>query len=142
MALFLVTSALVVTGALLLLELQVAPACTSNYSYGRNPAIHGHRHGIGSALLRHRINYVAAEQPATRLLRANTTQLAQGFFERHGFLSSVRHVSLTQSAAKSRSMSTNFLAGFVTYLLGLDGDKRKVLTVASNPDRSAMTFVP
>jgi len=44
-----------------------------------------HRHGIGSALLQHRINYVAAEQPATRLLRANTTQLAQGFFERHGF---------------------------------------------------------
>jgi ribosomal protein S18 acetylase RimI-like enzyme len=44
-----------------------------------------HRHGIGSALLRHRINYVAAEKPATRLLRANTTQLAQGFFERHGF---------------------------------------------------------
>jgi GNAT superfamily N-acetyltransferase len=32
-----------------------------------------HRHGIGSALLRQRIDYVAAEQPATRLLRANTT---------------------------------------------------------------------
>jgi ribosomal protein S18 acetylase RimI-like enzyme len=45
-----------------------------------------HRHGIGSALLQHRINYVAAEQPATRLLRANTTQLAQSFFERHGFV--------------------------------------------------------
>jgi ribosomal protein S18 acetylase RimI-like enzyme len=45
-----------------------------------------HRHGIGSALLQHRINYVAAEQPATRLLRADTTQLAQGFFERHGFV--------------------------------------------------------
>ena len=45
-----------------------------------------HRHGIGSALLQHRINYVAAEQPTTRLLRANTTQLAQGFFERHGFV--------------------------------------------------------
>jgi ribosomal protein S18 acetylase RimI-like enzyme len=44
-----------------------------------------HRHGIGSALLQHRINYVATEQPATRLLRVNTTQLAQGFFERHGF---------------------------------------------------------
>jgi len=44
-----------------------------------------HRHGIGSALLQHRINYVAAERPATWLVRANTTQLAQGFFERHGF---------------------------------------------------------
>jgi hypothetical protein len=29
---------------------------------------------------------VAAEQPATRLIRANTTQLAQGFFGRHGFV--------------------------------------------------------
>ena len=45
-----------------------------------------HRHGIGSALLQQRIDHVAAEQPATRLLRANTTQLAQGFFERHGFV--------------------------------------------------------
>jgi ribosomal-protein-alanine N-acetyltransferase len=45
-----------------------------------------HRHGIGSALLHHRIEYVAAEQPATRLLRINTTQLAQGFYERHGFV--------------------------------------------------------
>jgi N-acetylglutamate synthase-like GNAT family acetyltransferase len=44
-----------------------------------------HRHGIGSALLQHRINYVAAKQPAPRLVRANTTQLAQDFFERHGF---------------------------------------------------------
>jgi len=40
-----------------------------------------HRHDIGSALLQHRINYVAAEQPATRLVRANTTQLARGFFD-------------------------------------------------------------
>jgi GNAT superfamily N-acetyltransferase len=46
-----------------------------------------HRHGIGSALLQQRIDYVAAEQPATRLLRANTTQLARGFFEHHGFVS-------------------------------------------------------
>lgn len=46
-----------------------------------------HRHGIGSALLQQRIDHIAAEQPATRLLRANTTQLAQSFFERHGFVS-------------------------------------------------------
>jgi len=46
-----------------------------------------HRLGIGSMLLQQRIDYVATEQSATRLLRANTTQLAQGFFERHGFVS-------------------------------------------------------
>jgi GNAT superfamily N-acetyltransferase len=44
-----------------------------------------HRHGIGSALLQHRINYVATERPTTRLICANTTQLAQAFFERKGF---------------------------------------------------------
>ena len=33
-----------------------------------------------------KLHYVAAEQPATRLIRANTTQLAQGFFGRHGFV--------------------------------------------------------
>jgi ribosomal protein S18 acetylase RimI-like enzyme len=49
-------------------------------------AADSHRYGIGSTLLQHRINYVAAEQPATRLLRANTTPLARGFFERHGFV--------------------------------------------------------
>jgi ribosomal protein S18 acetylase RimI-like enzyme len=61
-------------------EAGIATLCWGMVAAGK------HRHGIGSALLQHRIDYVAARQPATRLVRVNTTQLAQGFFERHGFI--------------------------------------------------------
>jgi len=44
------------------------------------------RMGIGSALLQHRVDVRRASQPELRLVRVDTSQRAQGFFEAHGFI--------------------------------------------------------
>jgi N-acetylglutamate synthase-like GNAT family acetyltransferase len=45
-----------------------------------------HRHGIGSALLDFRVRILTTEHPSVKRVRVNTTQVAQPFFEHHGFV--------------------------------------------------------
>ena len=45
-----------------------------------------HRAGLGSALLKHRMEAFLPEHPEAERLQVNTTQKTQGFFERHGFV--------------------------------------------------------
>ena len=49
-------------------------------------AAHMHHRGVGRALLEHRLRTLAADYPWIERVQVNTTQLVQGFFERHGFV--------------------------------------------------------
>lgn len=45
-----------------------------------------HRGGIGGALLKHRLASFLPNHPEVKIVRINTTQKVQAFYERHGFI--------------------------------------------------------
>jgi predicted GNAT family N-acyltransferase len=48
-------------------------------------ANHAHRRGVGSLLMRYRLETWAQAHPETTMFEVNTSQKVRSFFERHGF---------------------------------------------------------